>query len=48
MQQMKHMHDLIETNKIRKIIHYYSQYSLKMWLMRIMVIGLFMLIGVYW
>jgi hypothetical protein len=48
MQQMKHRRDLIGTSKIREIIHHYSQYSLKMWLMRIMVIGLFLLIGVYW
>ena len=48
MQQMKHRRDLIGFNKIKEVIHNYSQYSLKMWLMRFMVIGLFLLIGVYW
>jgi hypothetical protein len=48
MQQKTYMQDQVGTNKIKEIVHHYSQYSLKMWVMRIMVIGLFLLIGVYW
>ena len=44
-----HMQDQAGVNKIEEIMrHDYGRCSLELWTMKFMVVGLFLLLGVYW
>jgi hypothetical protein len=48
MQRRIHMRDQVGGNKVEEIMHHYDHYSMDMWTMKFMVIGVFLLVGVYW
>jgi hypothetical protein len=41
------MRDQVGTKKIEELMCHYDQDSVKMWMMKLMVIGMFLLIEVY-
>lgn len=44
-----HMQDQVGHNKVEEIMsHDYGQSSQELWMMKFAVIGLFLLVGVYW
>ncbi len=43
-----HMRDQVGVNKVEEIMHHYDDYSIKTWMIKVMIIGLFLLIGVCW
>lgn len=44
-----HMQDQVGHNKIEEIMsHDYGQSLIELWAMKFVVIGLFLLVGVYW
>jgi hypothetical protein len=46
-----HMRDQVGANKVEEIMHHYDHYygcSMEMWSMKFLVIGAFILLGVYW
>jgi hypothetical protein len=44
-----HMQDQVGHSKIEEIMnHNYGQSSLELWMMKFAVIGLFLVLGIYW
>ncbi len=43
-----HMRDQVGANKVEEIMHHYDRCSMEVWMMKFMVIGMFLLLGVYW
>ena len=51
MKRRIHMRDQVGANKVEEIMHHYDNYhgcSMEMWTMKFMLIGSFLLLGVYW
>lgn len=43
-----HMQDQVGVNKIEEIMHHYDGRLIEIWATKLMIIGMFLLIGVYW
>lgn len=46
-----HMRDQVGANKVEEIMHHYDHYhycSTDMWTVKFVVVGVFLLLGVYW
>lgn len=43
-----HMRDQVGTKKVEEIMRHYDRCSMEMWATKLMIIGMFLLIGVYW
>ncbi len=45
-----HMRDQVGANKIEELMHHYDHYycSMDMWTMKFIVVGAFLMLGVYW
>lgn len=44
-----HMQDQVGANKIEEIMHHdYGRCSMDLWAMKFMIVGIFLLLGVYW
>lgn len=43
-----HMRDQVGANKIGEFMSHYDRYSMELWTVKFMVIGVFLLLGVYW
>ena len=43
-----HMRDQVGANKVEEIMHHYDEGSLEMWTVKFAVVGIFLLLGVYW
>jgi hypothetical protein len=42
------MRDQVGTNKVEEFMSYYDRCSMEMWTVKFMVLGVFLLLGVYW
>ncbi len=47
MQRKIHMQDQV-SNRVEAIMCHYSGYSAEMWGMKVLVLAVFLLLGVYW
>ena len=48
MQRKIHMRDQVGANKIEEIMTHYDRCSMEEWAVKFAVIGVFLLLGVYW
>ncbi len=51
MQRTIHMRDQVGANKIEEIMRHYDHYgrcSMEIWTMKFVVLGMFLMLGVYW
>ncbi len=51
MQRRIHMRDQVGANKIEEIMRHYDHYgrcSMEIWTMKFVVLGMFLMLGVYW
>lgn len=48
MQKRIHMMDQVGTNKVEEIMTHFDRCTLRMWSVKFMVVGVFLLLGVSW
>jgi len=48
MQRKIHMRDQVGANKIEEIMTHYDRCSMDEWMVKFAVVGMFLLLGVYW
>ncbi len=48
MQRKIHMRDQVGANKIEEIMTHYDRCSMDEWMVKFVLIGVFLLVGVYW
>lgn len=48
MQRKIHMRDQVGANKIEEIMTHYDRCSMEEWMVKFVLIGMFLLLGVYW
>ena len=43
-----HMQDQVGHNKVEEFMSHYHGYSMEMWSLKVLVLAMFLLAGVYW